>query len=179
MVPRLKGPLPSIIALQPPPTEGELLLLRSIEWTTVMEATYPVALEQATVILRYLLGTYPPPLSLPLYLLSPFLTYSIPFDSVSTGAGRVQAAHALLALLPVELAELAEPEEVATEYLHYRQFFVIWDTLARVVAWQAQEQEGGGMTLGVGGGGREARGAWVAEYRVRYARFVVVLRLRC
>ncbi|KAF8168933.1 nuclear pore protein 84/107 [Pholiota molesta] len=150
MVPRLKGPLPSIIALQPPPTEGELLLLRSIEWTTVMEATYPVALEQATVILRYLLGTYPSSLS----------------PSPPLGAGRVQAAHALLALLPEELAELAEPEEVATEYLHYRQFFVIWDTLARVVAWQAQEQEGGGGTLGLGGGGgREARGAWVAEYR--------------
>lgn len=33
-----------------------MLLLRSIEWTTFMEATYDTALEQATVILRYFLG---------------------------------------------------------------------------------------------------------------------------
>lgn len=56
LLPQLKGPLPSIIALQNPPSEVETLLLRSIEWTTFMEATYDTALEQATVILRYFLG---------------------------------------------------------------------------------------------------------------------------
>lgn len=56
LLPQLKGPLPSIIALQNPPSEVETLLLRSIEWTTFMEATYDTALEQAAVILRYFLG---------------------------------------------------------------------------------------------------------------------------
>ncbi|KAF8962886.1 nuclear pore protein 84/107 [Flammula alnicola] len=132
MLPTLKEPLPSIITLQPPPNESEMFLLRSIEWTTFMESTYDVALEQATVILRYFLG-----------------------------AGRVQAAQSLLSLLPVELASIAEPEEVATEYLHYRQFFVIWETIARVVECQAQEStftQGPGTT-------RETKAAWVADYR--------------
>lgn len=56
LLPNLKGSLPSIIALQDPPSEVETLLLRSIEWTTFMEVTYDTALEQATVILRYFLG---------------------------------------------------------------------------------------------------------------------------
>lgn len=42
--------------MQPPPTEAELFLLRSIEWTTFMDTTYETALEQANVILRYFLG---------------------------------------------------------------------------------------------------------------------------
>ena len=48
-----KGPLPSIIALPPP--DAENLLLRSIEWTTFLEATYNIALKQANAILRYFL----------------------------------------------------------------------------------------------------------------------------
>jgi nuclear pore complex protein Nup107 len=35
----------------------EQLLLRSIEWTAFLEATYDIALEQANVILRYFLGS--------------------------------------------------------------------------------------------------------------------------
>jgi nuclear pore complex protein Nup107 len=58
VLPPLKGPLPSIIALQPPATEEELFLLRSIEWTTYNNTTYKTALEQANVILRYFLGTF-------------------------------------------------------------------------------------------------------------------------
>jgi len=58
LLPRLKGPLPSIIALQGTPSDVELLLLRSIEWTTFEDGTYDTALEQATVILRYFLGKY-------------------------------------------------------------------------------------------------------------------------
>jgi nuclear pore complex protein Nup107 len=57
-LPPLKGSLPSIIALQPPPSDVENLLLRSIEWTTFLEATYDTALEQANVILRYFLGSF-------------------------------------------------------------------------------------------------------------------------
>jgi len=55
-LPPLKGPLPSIIAMQLPP-DAELLLLRSIEWTTFSVATYDTALEQANIILRYFLGS--------------------------------------------------------------------------------------------------------------------------
>ena len=42
--------------MQPPVSDEELLLLRSIEWTTFMESTYTTALEQANIILRYFLG---------------------------------------------------------------------------------------------------------------------------
>ncbi|GLB38465.1 putative nuclear pore protein 84 / 107 [Lyophyllum shimeji] len=127
MLPPLKGPLPSIIALQPPPTDAELFLLRSIEWTTYNETTYPTALEQANVILRYFLGS-----------------------------GRVQLAQTLLGMLPAELAAIGEPEEQATEYLHYRQFFIIWETLDRVVQSQALE---------IAHMNRETRLAWLTDYR--------------
>ncbi|KAI0749092.1 hypothetical protein C8Q74DRAFT_1374190 [Fomes fomentarius] len=56
ILPLVKGPLPSIIGLEPAPTDAEWLLVRSIEWTTFVESTYDTALEQADVILRYLLG---------------------------------------------------------------------------------------------------------------------------
>ena len=51
--------------MQPPVSDEELLLLRSIEWTTFMESTYTTALEQANVILRYFLGMYSPLFTLP------------------------------------------------------------------------------------------------------------------
>ncbi|KAJ7771524.1 nuclear pore protein 84/107 [Mycena metata] len=123
----LKGRLPSIIAMQAPPSEAELFLLRSIEWTTFTEATYDTALEQTNVILRYFLGS-----------------------------GRVQVAQRLLVMLPLELASISEPEERATEYLHYRQFFIIWDTLERVVECQALETPQ--MN-------RNTRAAWLEDYR--------------
>jgi nuclear pore complex protein Nup107 len=56
LLPPLKGRLPSIIAMQAPPSDEELFLLRSIEWTIFTEATYETALEQTNVILRYFLG---------------------------------------------------------------------------------------------------------------------------
>jgi nuclear pore complex protein Nup107 len=61
------------------------------------------------------------------------------------------------------LTSIAEPEEVSTEYLHYRQFFVIWEILDRVVEYQAEES-----TMAVHGATRETKMAWVAEYRVSY-----------
>ncbi|KAG5640987.1 hypothetical protein DXG03_006451, partial [Asterophora parasitica] len=122
-----KGPLPSIIALQTPPTDPELFLLRSIEWTTYNETTYDTALEQANVILRYFLG-----------------------------AGRVSIAQTLLGVLPAELSVIGVPEERATEYMHYRQFFVIWETLERVVECQA---------LQIAQMSRDTRLAWSNDYR--------------
>ncbi|KAF9530797.1 nuclear pore complex protein [Crepidotus variabilis] len=133
ILPTLNEPLPSIINLQPPASEAETFLLRSIEWTTYMDSTYEVALEQATVILRYFLG-----------------------------AGRVQVAQSLLPLLPVELSSISDPEEIATEYLHYRQFFVIWETIEKVV--ECQSEESTFMAQGTGAT-REAKAAWLAEYR--------------
>ncbi|KAG2740469.1 hypothetical protein P692DRAFT_20812555 [Suillus brevipes Sb2] len=85
LLPQMKGPLPSVIALQASPSDIELLLLRSIEWTTFEDGTYDTALEQATVILRYFLG-----------------------------AGRVSLAKNLVEMLPRELASIDQPEERAT-----------------------------------------------------------------
>ncbi|PPQ84939.1 hypothetical protein CVT25_004452 [Psilocybe cyanescens] len=133
MLPPMKKQLPSIINLQPPPNEAENFLLRSIEWTTFTEETYALALEHATVILRYFLA----------------------------GAGRIEAARSLLALLPADLSSIAEPEEVATEYLHYRQFFGIWETIDRVTECQALESS---VTQGRGAS-REEKSNWIAELR--------------
>ncbi|KAJ6546893.1 nuclear pore protein 84/107 [Mycena capillaripes] len=127
LLPPLKGRLPSVIAMQTPPSDEELFLLRSIEWTIFTEATYETALEQTNVILRYFLGS-----------------------------GRVQVAQRLLVMLPLELASISEPEERATEYLHYRQFFIIWDTLERVVECQALETPQ--MN-------RNTRAAWLEDYQ--------------
>lgn len=57
MLPPATGELPSIIGMQPPTSEEEWLLMRSLEWTTFFESTYGTAQEQANVILRYFLGT--------------------------------------------------------------------------------------------------------------------------
>lgn len=73
-------------------------------------------------------------------------------------AGRIQLAQSLLELLPIELASIPEPEEKATEYLHYRQFFVIWDSLASVVECQSQN---------VPGLDREGKTVWLNKYQVR------------
>lgn len=127
LLPPAKGPLPSVIGLQPPPSDSELLLVRSLEWTTYMESTYDTALEQANVILRYLLG-----------------------------CGRVQVAKSVIEVLPTDLSTIRDPEERATEFLHYRQFFMVWDALERVVETQALEAPQ--MT-------RETRAEWLADYR--------------
>lgn len=126
LLPPLAGPLPSIIAMQPPASETEQLLLRSIEWTTFSSATFHTALEQANVILRYFLGS-----------------------------GRVNVAQQLLGMLPPELAAIGEPEEMATEYLHYQQFFAIWEALERVV--ECESLESPQMN-------RETKSAWLKDY---------------
>ncbi|KAJ3988288.1 nuclear pore protein 84/107 [Lentinula detonsa] len=128
LLPALRGPLPSMTVLQPPASDAENFFLRSIEWTTFSEATYDRALEQANHICRYFLAT-----------------------------GRVQLAQQLLNMLPTELAAVGEPEEQATEYLHYRQFFSIWETLERIVECQA---------LGVSDMNRDTRRAWLQDYKL-------------
>lgn len=127
LLPPLKGPLPSTIALQPPPRDDEMFLLRSIEWTTFGEATYSTALEQANVILRYFLGS-----------------------------GKIHLAETLLDMLPPELTAFSEPEDQATEFLHYRQFFSIWQILRRVVDFQALE---------VSSMSQENKISWLSDYR--------------
>ncbi|KAI0653097.1 nuclear pore protein 84/107 [Cubamyces menziesii] len=127
ILPPPKGALPYISAMEPPPSEAEWLLVRSIEWTTFLDSTYDTALEQANVILRYFLGH-----------------------------GRVQVAKILLDMLPPDLGTLRDPEEEATEYMHYRQFFGVWDALARVVECEALEQPQ--MN-------KETRAAWLDDYK--------------
>jgi nuclear pore complex protein Nup107 len=59
-------------------------------------------------------------------------------------------------MLPRELASIDKPEERATEYLHYRQFFTIWDSLDRVVECQSLE---------VSIMNRDTRAAWLSDYK--------------
>lgn len=126
-LPAPSGPLPSLTTLEPEPSTDDLLLLRSIEWTTFDEASYATALEQTNVILRYFLGM-----------------------------GRPRFAVSLLDLLPAELSEISEPEERATEYLHYRQFFVIWERLEQVVECHARSLQPMG---------KDAKARWIEEYK--------------
>lgn len=51
---------------------------------------------------------------------------------------------------------ISEPEEVATEYQDYSQFFLIWDTLDRIAETAAAEP-----TLS-----RESKAAWLNSYKV-------------
>ena len=130
--------LPSLLSPPLPPSEDETLLLRSIEWTTFLEdtedeshVTLALALEQTDVILRHLLSR-----------------------------GRVKLAQGFVDSLPAALANVGEPEDDATEYLHYRQFFVVWEGLERVV-----ECEGRGATFGLGIGNGQGKKEWLVEYK--------------
>ncbi|TDL18237.1 hypothetical protein BD410DRAFT_775281 [Rickenella mellea] len=109
-LPRMKVALPSVLARETPLSDMEWLLIRSIEWTTFMDATYPQALEQANAIFRYFLAM-----------------------------GKVQAAKVLLLMLPAELKAIQDSREHSTEYYHYLQFFEIWDVLERIAESQATE----------------------------------------
>lgn len=61
-------------------------------------------------------------------------------------------------MLPPELASIGDPEVQATEYLHYRQFFLIWENLERIVECQSLE---------VPHMNKDTRQAWLQDYRVR------------
>ena len=62
-------------------------------------------------------------------------------------------------MLPTELSSIGDPEESATEYMHYRQFFTIWELYDRVMDVEAAEIQGG-MT-------KDTRIAWLNDYKVR------------
>ena len=79
------------------------MLLRSIEWTSFMPETHDNALEQANLIIRYFLG-----------------------------AGNISVSRRLLHDLPEQLASIDKPEDIATEYMHYRQLFHVWDLFERI-----------------------------------------------
>ncbi|KAF8344765.1 hypothetical protein F5887DRAFT_1201965 [Amanita rubescens] len=134
-----KGPLvgpESDNPLQRPPLYIETFLVCSIEWTTFSEATYSTALEQACVVLRFFLGS-----------------------------GRLKLTQSVLDMLPAKFASIYEPEERATEYLHYRQFFLVWESLERVVAvHRALEIDMDMSRIGSIGASREARAAWLSDY---------------
>lgn len=60
-------------------------------------------------------------------------------------------------MLPRELASINDPEERATEYLHYRQFFNILDSLDRITECRALEASL--MS-------KDTRVAWMNDYKV-------------
>ena len=68
-----------------------------------MQETHDNALEQANLIIRYFLG-----------------------------AGNISVSRRLLLDLPERLASIDEPEDIATEYMHYRQLFHVWDLFERI-----------------------------------------------
>ncbi len=67
-------------------------------------------------------------------------------------------AKSVLDMLPRELSAIREPEERAMEYMHYRQFFIVWDALERV-----EECEGVEVTHV----NKDSRTAWLEDYKVR------------
>lgn len=68
-----------------------------------MPETYDNALEQANLIIRYFLGM-----------------------------GNIWVAKKLPDDLPEELASIDKPEDIATEFMHYRQFIHVWGIFERI-----------------------------------------------
>ena len=68
-----------------------------------MPETYDNALEQANLTIRYFLGT-----------------------------GKVSIARGLLDALPEQLVSINRLEDIATEYMHYRQLFHVWNLFERI-----------------------------------------------
>jgi nuclear pore complex protein Nup107 len=64
----------------------------------------------------------------------------------------------MLDLLPAELASIRNPEELSVEFMQYRRFFMVWETLKRVVETQALE---------VPQMAKDTRAAWLSDYKVR------------
>lgn len=82
-------------------------------------------------------------------------------------SGRVHLAQKLLEMVPSDLAVMSEPEDRATEYLHYRQFFVIWEILEKVVECEAMNVPGGLSN--------EEYATWLNQYRVNNEFFQLFL----
>jgi hypothetical protein len=82
------------------------------------------------------------------------------------GSGRVQVAKLLLDMLPTDLSAITNPEDMATEYLQYRQFFKIWEMLDRVVECQSLE-----VTQVMS---KDTKKAWLNDYEVCAAAFFLL-----
>lgn len=93
-----------------------------------MPETYGNALEQANLIIRYFLG-----------------------------AGNISVARGLLDALPKQLASIGEPEDIATEYMHYRQLCHVWDVFEGI-AEIAGVEIASELT-------KDAKVAWFNEYK--------------
>lgn len=93
-----------------------------------MPETYDNALEQANLIIRYFLG-----------------------------AGNISVARGLFVALPERLASIDKPEDIATEYMHYRQLFYVWDLFERIV-----EVAGIRITNELT---KDAKVSWLNEYK--------------
>jgi len=92
-----------------------------------MPETHDNALEQANLIIRYFLG-----------------------------AGNISVSRRLLLDIPEQLASIDEPEDIATEYMHYRQLFHVWDLFERIA--EITRAEINELT-------KDIRVAWVNEYK--------------
>lgn len=92
-----------------------------------MAETHDNALEQANLIIRYFLG-----------------------------AGNISVSRMLLHDLPEQLASIDEPEDIATEYMHYRQLFHVWDLFERIA--EITRAEINELT-------KDIRVAWTNEYK--------------
>ena len=112
----VKGPLPDSSKTElEHAEEAEMLLARSVEWTVAEAGTYDTALEQADVILRYLLGARL--LRFSGGVCDCLLASSV-FKLVEGSTWRVFSS------IPPELAGINTPEERVAEYLDYRQIFI-------------------------------------------------------
>lgn len=80
------------------------------------------------------------------------------FVCVALARGRVNVARLLLDMLPPELAAISTPEERAAEYMDYRQFFIAWETLERVM--ECRRLEAPQMS-------RNTHTTWLKDYGVR------------
>lgn len=60
-------------------------------------------------------------------------------------------------MLPRELSTIREPEERAMEYVHYRQFFNVWEALERIGECERME---------VSHMNKDSKVAWLEDYKV-------------
>jgi len=93
-----------------------------------MPETYDNALEQTNLTIRYFLGI-----------------------------GNIYVASRLVDALPEELASIGEPEEIATEYMHYRQLFHVWDRIEDVI----EPDDDNEFT-------KDAKVAWLKRYKALF-----------
>lgn len=85
------------------------------------------------------------------------------FDPIGlryVAVGRVKIAKTVLDMLPRGLSSMREPEDRAMEYMHYKQFFIVWEAVERVIQSQSVE---------VSHIDKESRLAWLEDYRVSFS----------